>query len=111
MIYADYNATGPLLPEVGEAMAPWLESQFGNSASTHYPLGKQAAEAVERAREQVAELVSCNPGEVVFTSGGTESCFLALVWSPSSALAKCVNIPVTFRSSISQIFFIVSNDS
>lgn len=79
MIYADYNATGPVLPEVREAMAPWLESQFGNSASVHYALGQRAAAATSRAREQVAELLVCDPSEVVFTSGGTESCFLALL--------------------------------
>ena len=79
MIYADYNATAPVLTEVRDAMAPWLEGEFGNPSSQHYPLGARAAKAVEQAREQLAALLNCFPDEIVFTSGGTESCFLALV--------------------------------
>jgi cysteine desulfurase len=71
-IYLDYNATTPLDPAVVEAMLPYLRQQFGNPSSSH-TLGKQAHEAVEQARAQVAGLLGARPDEIVFTSGGTEA--------------------------------------
>ena len=70
-IYADANATTPLLPEVMEAMRPYWIEQFGNSSSVHLD-GQQAHNAVERARETLAEFFNCHPAEVAFNSGGTE---------------------------------------
>ena len=71
-IYFDYNASTPIAAEVAEAMRPFLSAGFGNPSSTHWA-GMPAREAVERAREQVARLLSCSPDEIVFTSGGSES--------------------------------------
>src|SRR3990170_3905680 len=71
-IYLDYNATTPHDPEVIKAMRPYLETHFGNPSSSHW-YGKQAKEAVENARRQIAGLLNCGPEEVVFTSGGTEA--------------------------------------
>ena len=71
-IYLDYNATTPHDPEVIEAMRPYLEEHFGNPSSSHW-YGRKAHEAVETARAQVAALLCCAPGEIIFTSGGTES--------------------------------------
>jgi cysteine desulfurase NifS len=71
-IYLDYNATTPIDPEVAEAMRPYLFERFGNPSSSHW-YGAQTKKAVEKARAQVATLLSCNPDEVVFTSGGSES--------------------------------------
>ena len=76
-IYMDANATTPLLPEVLEAMRPWLLENYGNASSIHQP-GQQARAAVERARTQVAQLLNCRESEIVFTCGGTESDNLAL---------------------------------
>src|SRR5271165_4689049 len=76
-VYLDNNATSPLLPEVFEAMKPYYFESFGNASSIHQQ-GQQARAAVERAREQVAELVNCRPAEIAFTSGGTEGDNLAL---------------------------------
>ncbi|MGA7317084.1 MAG: cysteine desulfurase family protein [Silvibacterium sp.] len=76
-IYMDANATTPLLPEVLEAMRPWLLENFGNASSIHQH-GQQARAAVEHARESVARLLSCRESEIVFTSGGTESDNLAV---------------------------------
>ncbi|MBN2104589.1 cysteine desulfurase NifS [bacterium] len=71
-IYLDYAATTPIDPEVREAMLPYLKSCFGNPSSSHQ-FGQQALEGVENARRMVAELIGAVPGEIVFTSGGTES--------------------------------------
>jgi cysteine desulfurase NifS len=71
-IYLDYNATTPIAREVAEAMVPYLYEHFGNPSSSH-PYGVAAKCAVEDARTQVAALLGCLPGEIVFTSGGTES--------------------------------------
>ncbi len=76
-IYLDYNATTPLLPEVVDAMLPFLRDHFGNPSSSH-ALGRAAREAVGKAREQVAALIGSDPDEIVFTSGGTESNNLAI---------------------------------
>jgi cysteine desulfurase len=71
-LYLDHNATTPLDPRVLEAMLPFLGEDFGNPSSLHW-LGQRARGAVEEARARVAELVSADPSEIVFTSGGTES--------------------------------------
>ncbi len=71
-IYLDYNASTPVAPEAVEAMRPFLTQHYGNPSSPHWA-GAPAREAVERARAQVAELLDCDPTEVVFTSGGSES--------------------------------------
>jgi cysteine desulfurase len=76
-IYLDYNATTPLDPAVVEAMLPYLHEHYGNPSSTH-SLGKTTHDAVERARQQVAELLGAQPDEIVFTGGGTEASNLAL---------------------------------
>ncbi len=71
-VYLDYNASTPIAPEVADAMRPFLSDHYGNPSSPHWA-GVPAKEAVERARGQVAGLLGCEPDEVVFTSGGTES--------------------------------------
>jgi cysteine desulfurase len=71
-IYLDYNATTPLDPAVVEAMLPYLTEHFGNPSSTHL-YGKTAHEAVEHARQQVADLIGARADEIVFTGGGTEA--------------------------------------
>lgn len=77
LIYLDHNATTPLLPEVIEAMLPYLREHFGNPSSDH-AFGRRARGAVEEARAQVAALLGCDTGEIVFTSGGTEANNLAI---------------------------------
>jgi cysteine desulfurase len=65
MIYLDYNATTPIAPEVAEAMMPFVREDFGNPSSSH-PIGKKAKNALEKAYTQVAGLLGCNAGEIVF---------------------------------------------
>jgi cysteine sulfinate desulfinase/cysteine desulfurase-like protein len=73
MIFLDHNATVPVLPEVREAMLPFLSEEWGNPSSS-YRLGSRLKTKIEVAREQVAELIGVKlPSEILFTSGGTES--------------------------------------
>ncbi|MFO7578391.1 MAG: cysteine desulfurase NifS [Pelovirga sp.] len=70
-IYLDNNATTPVKPEVLEAMLPFYREQFGNPSSVHWA-GRMVSGAIEKAREQVAELLNCSPAEVIFLSCGSE---------------------------------------
>jgi cysteine desulfurase len=77
-IYLDYSATTPVDPRVVDALLPFLREDFGNPASRSHAYGWKAEEAVEIARQQVADLVGCDPKELVWTSGATESINLAI---------------------------------
>ncbi|MFT4100704.1 MAG: IscS subfamily cysteine desulfurase [Burkholderiaceae bacterium] len=77
-IYLDYSATTPVDPRVVDKMLPYLRQDFGNPASRSHAFGWTAEKAVEEARAQVAALVNCDPKELVWTSGATESINLAL---------------------------------
>lgn len=71
-VYADNAATTPVTPAVLEAMTPWLMENYGNPNSI-YSIGRAARTAVEKARRQVAAALNAEPGEIYFTSCGTES--------------------------------------
>jgi cysteine desulfurase len=77
-IYLDYSATTPVDPRVAAKMIPYLTEHFGNPASRSHAFGWETEKAVEEAREEVAKLVNCDPKELVWTSGATESINLAL---------------------------------
>ena len=76
-IYLDHAAATPVDPRVVKAMAPYYRKVFGNASSLH-SLGRAARKAVEEAREKLAVFIGASPGEIVFTSGGTESDNLAV---------------------------------
>ena len=77
-IYMDYSATTPVDPRVAAEMIPYLTEHFGNPASRSHSFGWTADEAVEKSRQQVADLVNADPREIIWTSGATESNNLAI---------------------------------
>jgi cysteine desulfurase len=77
MIYLDYNASTPIAPTVAAAMRPFLDEAFGNPSSEHWA-SVPAKRALEKARQQVASVLSCAADEVYFTSGGSEANNLAI---------------------------------
>src|SRR5215207_5038272 len=79
-IYLDHAATTPVDPDVLRVMSPWFTEYFGNPSSI-YQLGQQSRAALDTARAQCTAVLGCQPGEIVFTSGATESNNLALAGS------------------------------
>jgi cysteine desulfurase len=101
-IYLDYNATTPVLPEVVDAMLPFLREHFGNPSSAH-AFGKPARDAIARARSEVALLLGCDAEEILFTSSGTEANNLALrgvaeaCERPGSIVTSAIEHPATLN--------------
>jgi cysteine desulfurase len=87
MIYLDHNATTPILPEVLEAMMPYLTSEWGNPSSS-YKFGSSLKKVIETARAQVAELIGAHTPEIIFTSCATESNNAAIHAALKAAPAK-----------------------
>ena len=93
-IYLDYAATTPLDPAVFDVMRPYLWAEPGNPSSVH-GAGRRAREAVDTAREQVAGVLGCKPGELVFTSGGTEADNLAVIGAAQGEAARGRHVVTT----------------
>jgi cysteine desulfurase len=91
-IYLDYHATTPCDARVVEAMMPFFTQKFGNAASRTHSFGKDAAKAVDLAREQIAALIHADPSEIVFTSGATESDNLAIKGLVAASRAKSKHV-------------------
>jgi cysteine desulfurase len=87
MIYLDYNATTPLCDAAREAMLPYLTRHFGNPSSVH-AAGREARAAIDDARDKLAALLPAKPGEIIFTSGATESCNLGVLGLARSASSR-----------------------
>jgi len=93
-IYLDHNASTPVRPEVLEAMLPYFAAQYGNASSVH-AFGQEAKGAMEEARARVAALVNATPGEIVFTSGGTESDNMGVLGAARALAAKGRHVVVS----------------
>jgi cysteine desulfurase len=93
-VYLDTIATTPVLPEVVDAMIPYLGEVYGNPQSLH-DWGDQAREAMEKAREQVGMLINANPEEIIFTSSGTEANNLAIKGLAQAQASKGKHIIVS----------------
>ena len=92
-IYLDHNATTPVDPEVVEAMLPYLREIYGNASSVHSG-GRDAKVALENSREQIAEFINCEPSELYFTSGGTESDNIAILGTAYQLKSRCDHLIV-----------------
>jgi len=95
-IYLDYNATTPIDPRVLEEMMPYLSEHYGNPSSIH-SFGRKGKEALDRAREQVAELISASPKEIMFTSGGSEGANFAIKSTALKGLSENKNHLITTK--------------
>jgi cysteine desulfurase len=91
MIYLDYNATTPLCDAAREAMLPYLTRHFGNPSSVH-AAGREARAAIDNARDNLAGLLQVKPSEIIFTSGATESCNLAVFGLARSSSSRGAHI-------------------
>ena len=87
MIYLDYNATTPLCEPAREAILPYLDRYFGNPSSVH-AAGREARAAIDNARDMLAALLRIKPNEIIFTSGATESCNLAVLGLARSRMQR-----------------------
>lgn len=95
-IYLDHAATTPIHPKVKEAMLPYLDQAFGNPSSIHQ-YGRQVRSALDLARDRIAGCINADPGQIVFTSGGTEADNLALFGVLEAERKKGKNHIVTSR--------------
>ncbi|MBZ0304948.1 MAG: aminotransferase class V-fold PLP-dependent enzyme, partial [Anaerolineae bacterium] len=96
MIYLDHSATTPTDPRVVEAMLPYFTEVYGNASSTH-AIGRQASQAIEKARVAAAAVLNCKPTEIIFTSGGSESDNLAVrgaAWAAYSRGRHLITTPI-----------------
>jgi cysteine desulfurase len=91
MIYLDYNATTPLCDAAREAMLPYLGRHFGNPSSVHVA-GRDARAAIDNSRDKLAGLLRVKPHELIFTSGGTESCNLAVLGLARNRSSRAAHI-------------------
>ncbi|HET6372900.1 MAG TPA: cysteine desulfurase family protein [Candidatus Polarisedimenticolia bacterium] len=109
LIYMDHNATTPLDPRVLAAMTPFLTEHFGNASSVSHSFGLVAAGAVDAAREKVAALLGASPGEIVFTSGATESDNTAIkgtAWSYTGGGGHIVTSGIEHRAVLESCRFL-----
>ncbi len=95
LIYLDYHATTPCDPKVVQAMLPYFNKSYGNPSSSVHSAGREAAEAVDQARKEVASLIGARTGEIIFTSGATESNNLAIAGVAKAANGRRRRIVIT----------------
>ena len=120
LVYMDHHATTPADLRVVEAMGPFFGEHFGNAASRTHSHGWKAEEAVEQARNQIATLIGCQPREIVFTSGATESNNLAILGvvgmhrrraSPAATPCHIVTSAIEHHAVLDPCAFVESGDA
>jgi cysteine desulfurase len=94
VIYLDYNATTPVCDEAKAAMLPYLDRFYGNPSSIH-AAGREARAGVDNARDKIAALLGAKSHEIIFTSGGTEACNLAILGLARSKFGRGAHIICT----------------
>ena len=99
-VYLDNHATTRVDPDVVESMIPWFTDNYGNAGSGTHAMGIEARDAVEAARQRVAQSVGATPREIVFTSGATESINLAMVGAVSRQSMKQCVVPETEHAAV-----------
>ncbi|MGO9557843.1 MAG: cysteine desulfurase family protein [Acidimicrobiales bacterium] len=99
MIYLDHAATTPVRPEVFEAMLPYLTDNFGNPSGVH-GVARTARRALDDARERLAVVLGCEPGEIIFTSGGTEADNLAVTGAALHAVGEGAEAAIVCCSAV-----------
>ena len=99
-IYLDNHATTRVDPDVVESMLPWFTDNYGNAGSGTHAMGVEARDAVEAARQQVAQAVGATSREIVFTSGATESINLAMIGAVSRQSIKQCIVPETEHAAV-----------
>ena len=109
MIYLDCNATTPLCEPAREAMLPYLDRHFGNPSSVH-AAGREARAAIDNARDKLAGLLRAKPNEIIFTSGGTESCNLAVLGLATRLLGRGHKVKVASPDDMTPRFAAVGVD-
>ena len=102
-IYLDYQATTPVDPRVLDAMQPYWMRVFGNPHSEGHPYGWKARQAVEHARAQIADFIGADDDEIVFNSGATESCNIALRGAAAASLPECRRQIITLATEHSAV--------
>jgi cysteine desulfurase len=101
IIYLDHNATTPVAPEVLEKMLPYFSSNYGNAASNTHTMGRRAKDAVDHARQSLADMLGCHEQELSFTSGATEGINTALkglFWRYSSKGKHFIALPTEHKA-------------
>jgi cysteine desulfurase len=101
IIYLDHNATTPVAPEVLEKMLPYFSKLYGNAASSTHTLGRRAKDAVDHARQSLADMLGCHEQELSFTSGATEGINTALkglFWRYSSKGKHFITLPTEHKA-------------
>ena len=99
-VYLDNHATTRVDPDVVQSMVPWFTDNYGNAGSGTHAMGTQAREAVEVARQRVAQVVGATSREIVFTSGATESINLAMVGAVNRQSIKQCVVPETEHAAV-----------
>lgn len=111
-VYLDYNATTPVDPRVLEVMIDIYKNHYGNAASRTHQFGMEAKKMVNQARQSIAKILDTDPGEVIFTSGATESDNLAILglakWGKENGKTHIISTPIEHKAVLEPLHYLAS---